>query len=69
MQQAMSPSHVRVVTPSFQSNSPSSQALGSYDIRALGDRLQLTYSPVEAPLPVRLAELVERLTRREQARD
>jgi hypothetical protein len=30
--------------------------------------LRLTYGPVEAPLPARLAELVERLARREQAK-
>jgi hypothetical protein len=35
----------------------------------LGKRLRLTYGPVEASLPVRLAELVERLARREQIKD
>jgi hypothetical protein len=43
-----------------------SQAPGSCNLQQLGDRLRLTYGPVEAPLPARLAELVERLARREQ---
>jgi hypothetical protein len=45
-----------------------SQAPGSCDLQRLGERLRLTYGPVETPLPVRLAELVECLARREQVK-
>jgi hypothetical protein len=38
-------------------------------LQRLGERLRLTYGPVETTLPTRLAELVERLARREQGRD
>jgi hypothetical protein len=69
MQQALSPSVVLVVTPSFQSDSPSSQALGSLELQTLRDRLQLTYGPVDTLLPARLAELMERLARRERSED
>jgi hypothetical protein len=39
------------------------------ELQRLGELLRLTYGPVEAPLPARLAELVERLARREQGSD
>jgi uncharacterized protein YidB (DUF937 family) len=42
------------------------QSLDSNDLQQLGERLRLTYGPVETHLPARLAELVERLARREQ---
>ena len=45
------------------------QVRGSYDLQQLGERLRVAYGPVGAPLPARLAELVERLARREQAED
>jgi hypothetical protein len=56
----------RVTTP-FHSEIPSSEGLSFSDLQTLGERLQLTYGPVEAALPARLAELVERLVRREHA--
>jgi hypothetical protein len=65
MQQALSPTDAPTATPPFPSDSPSSEGLGSLEFQTLGERLQLTYGSVEAPLPARLAELVERLVRRE----
>jgi hypothetical protein len=38
-------------------------------LQQLGERLRVTYGPMDAPLPARLAELVETMERREQARD
>jgi hypothetical protein len=43
------------------------QSLDPSDLQRLGTRLRVAYGPVEAPLPARLAELVERLARQEQA--
>jgi hypothetical protein len=42
------------------------QTQGSIDLQQLGERLRVACGPVEAPLPARLAELMERLARREQ---
>lgn len=50
-----------------RSDSIPSQAPGSCDLQQLGERLRVAYGLVEAPLPARLAELVERLARQEQA--
>ena len=67
MQQALLPTDTPTVPFSRRSDTIPSQAPGSCDLQQLGERLRLTYGPVEAPLPARLAELVERLERREQA--
>jgi hypothetical protein len=45
------------------------QSLDSDDLQWLGERLRVAYGLVEAPLPVRLTELVERLARREKPKD
>ena len=66
MQQTLLQSDASAVTFARRSDSIPSQAPGSCDLQQLGERLRLTYGPVEAPLPARLAELVERLVRREQ---
>jgi hypothetical protein len=66
MQQALFPTDAPAVTFPRRSDTIPSQAPGSCDLQQLGERLRLTYGPVEAPLPARLAELVERLVRREQ---
>jgi hypothetical protein len=58
----------RVTTP-LLSEIPSSEGLDSSDLQMLGERLQLTYGPIEVALPARLAELVERLVRREQSEE
>jgi hypothetical protein len=42
------------------------QSLAPSDLQWLGERLRAAYGPVEALLPARLTELVERLARREQ---
>jgi hypothetical protein len=42
------------------------QSLDPSDLQWLGERLRVAYGPVDAPLPTRLTELVERLARREQ---
>jgi hypothetical protein len=67
--QVLLPTDASAATPPFLSESTLSQGLGSDELQMLGVRLRLTYRPVEAPLPVRLAELVERLAQREQAKD
>jgi len=46
-----------------------SRGLDAHQLEALGERLRLAYGPGEAALPPRLAELVERLARREQLKD
>jgi hypothetical protein len=45
------------------------QSLDAKDLQWLGERLRVAYGPVEAPLPARLTELVERLARRERPND
>lgn len=67
MQQILLPTDAPAVRFPRLSDSIPSQAPGSYDLHQLGERLRVAYGPVEAPLPARLAELVERLARREQA--
>jgi hypothetical protein len=66
MQQALLPTDAPAVKFPHQSDSIPSQAPGSCDLQQLAERLRVAYGPVEAPLPARLAELVERLARREQ---
>ena len=67
MQQALLRTDAPAVTLSGRSDTIAHQARGSCGLQQLGERLRLAYEPVEAPLPARLAELVERLARREQA--
>lgn len=68
MQAPLRPDPPAVSLP-LQSAITSSQALGSDELQRLREWLRLTYGPIEATLPARLAELVERLARREQAQD
>jgi hypothetical protein len=70
MQQALLRTDAPAVTLSGRSDTIDTiahQARGSCGLQQLGERLRLAYEPVQAPLPARLAELVERLARREQA--
>jgi hypothetical protein len=67
MQQALLPTDAPAVRFPRRSDNITSQAPGSCDLQQLGERLRVAYGPVEAPLPARLAELVERLARQEQA--
>ncbi|WP_114949062.1 hypothetical protein [Microvirga calopogonii] len=64
--QAMPPSDVPTVTLPLPATATSDQWLDTRELQTLGERLRLAYGPVEAPLPARLAELVERLARCEQ---
>jgi hypothetical protein len=69
MQQTLFPTDASTATLPLPPDATSDQLLGSNELQRLGARLRVTYGPVEAPLPARLAELVERLARREQGRD
>lgn len=46
----------------------SDPVLASHSLQHLGERLRQSYDVAREPLPARLAELVERLARREQAK-
>jgi hypothetical protein len=65
--QALLPTDAPAATFPLPANSTLNQLLDSRELQRLRARLRLAYGPVEAPLPARLAELVERLARREQA--
>jgi len=69
MQQALLSTDVSTATLPLSPDTTSDQLLGSNELQRLGDRLRVTYDPVETPLPAQLVELVERLARREQGRD
>lgn len=69
MQQALLPADAPTVAFPRPSGPTPNQALGSCDLQRLGERLRVTYGQVESALPARLAELVERLARREQPND
>jgi uncharacterized protein YidB (DUF937 family) len=65
MHQALLPTDAPTVTLSPLNHSTLGQSLDINDLQQLGERLRLTYETVETTLPARLAELVERLARRE----
>jgi hypothetical protein len=68
--QALFPSDLHtptVVCPLPASTVPNRR--GSNDLQWLGERLRAAYGPIEAPLPARMTELVERLARHENSRD
>jgi hypothetical protein len=67
--QALLSTDAPAATFPLPSNATLNRLLDTCELQRLGERLRLTYGPVEAPLPARLAELVERLARREQAED
>jgi hypothetical protein len=69
MHQALLPIDTPPVTTPFHSGNPPSEGLGASELQMLGERLQLTYGPVETAFPARLAELVERLVRREHTEE
>ncbi len=69
MQQNMLQSDAPTVTFPLPTDTPLNQPVDAYDLQHLGERLRVAYGPVEAPLPARLAELVERLARRERPND
>jgi len=61
--------HAPTVTPPLLADTKLSQSLAPSDLHWLGERLRAAYGPVEAPLPARLTELVERLARHEIPRE
>ena len=67
--QALLPTDAPAATFPLPTNATLNRLLDSRELQRLRVRLLLAYGPVEAPLPARLAELVERLARREQAED
>jgi hypothetical protein len=69
MRQALLPTDAPTVTFPLPADTTLNQSLDAYDLQQLGERLRVAYGPVEASLPARLADLVERLARREQSRE
>jgi hypothetical protein len=67
--QALFPTDNHTVTFPVSANTTLNQSLDPSDLQWLGERLRVACGPVEAPLPARLTELVERLARREQPKD
>jgi len=67
--QALLPTDAPAVTLPFPNDTLSNQCLDVQELQRLGDLLRVICGPVEAALPARLAELVERLARREQTKD
>ena len=67
--QALLPTDAPTVMLSPLSDPTVNQTQGSIDLQQLGERLRTAYGPVEAPIPPRLAELMERLARRERTGD
>jgi hypothetical protein len=57
--------HSPTVTLPSSANTTLSRSLDPSDLQWLGERLRVACGPVEAPLPARLTELVERLARHE----
>jgi hypothetical protein len=69
MQHALFLNDASTATLPLRQDTTSDQLLGSNELQRLGERLRVTYGPVETPLPARLADLVERLARLEQGKD
>jgi hypothetical protein len=69
MHQALLPTASLTITFPFPADTKLNKTPDSHELQTLLDHLRVAYGPVEEPLPVRLAELVERLVRREQASD
>jgi hypothetical protein len=67
--QVLQPTDAPEMTFPFPVDATSDPLLASHDLRHLGERLRQSYDVASEPLPARLAELVERLARREQAKD
>ena len=69
MQQALLPADAPTVMFPLPADTTLNQSLDAHDLQQLGERLRVAYGPVEAYLPARLAELVERLARRAQSKE
>jgi hypothetical protein len=64
-----SDAHTPTVTLSLSADTTLNWSLDPGDLQRLGERLRIAHGPVEASLPARLAELVERLARHENSKD
>jgi hypothetical protein len=69
MQQALLPTDAGKVMFRLPTDTPVNELVDAFDLQQLGERLRGAYGPVEAPLPARLAELVERLVRHENSKN
>lgn len=69
MQEALLPSATPSLAFPLPTAAMSDPLLPSHALQHLGERLRVSYGVGTEPLPVRLTELVERLTRREQAKE
>ena len=67
--QVLLPTDASKVTFPLPIDATSDPVLASHTLQHLGERLRQCYDMAREPLPVRLAELVERLSRSEQAKD
>ena len=67
--QALLPTDAPEMKFPFRVDATSDPLLASHDLQHLGARLRQSYDVAKEPFPVRLAELVERLARHEQAKD
>jgi hypothetical protein len=63
---ALLPSEVDPIRVSIPTESMTDRTIRSHSLKSLGERLRASYDLLEEPLPVRLAELAERLGRRER---
>jgi hypothetical protein len=66
---ALLPTDAPPITLPLSAHATVNQSLAPSELQWLGDRLRVAYGQVEAPLPARLTELVERLARRERPKD
>ena len=66
---ALLPSDVDLIEVPPPTESVRGLSLRQHSLRTIGERLRATYDAGEGPLPARLHELVERLGRRERAKN
>ncbi len=67
--QVLMPTDAPKVSFPFPVDATSDPVLASHSLQHLGERLRQSYDVLREPMPIRLAELVERLARCEQAKD
>ena len=65
--QALAPTDAPAIRSPLSADTTLNQSCDPDDLQWLGELLRVVYGPVEAPLPTRLAELAQRLARREQS--
>jgi hypothetical protein len=69
MQEALLPTDSSKAAFPMATALTSDPVLPPHTLWSLGERLRVSYDMHKEPLPVRLTELVERLARREQAKE